>query len=143
MEDPQSAVGFLKKLNPADIAAIFITCGVDDLKAKLEKLEQVINQYLLFEPYCGLVLENKPLGLFPLALRFSGNGQLVLRVLLLAQVSFDCSVEYYETEARRYKKQTQVTFKGDRSQTSAFHVYQVCVCLKLFLLIVAFRACAS
>ncbi|CDJ33489.1 LOW QUALITY PROTEIN: uncharacterized protein EMH_0016270 [Eimeria mitis] len=79
MEDPQSAVGFLKKLNPADIAAIFITCGVDDLKAKLEKLEQV---------------------------------------------SFDCSVEYYESEARRYRKQTQVTFKGDRSQTSAFHVYQ-------------------
>ncbi|CDJ51086.1 hypothetical protein, conserved [Eimeria brunetti] len=81
MEDPQSAVGFLKKLNPADIAAIFITCGVDDLKAKLEKLEQV---------------------------------------------SFDCSVEYYESEARRYRKQTQVTFKGDRSQTSAFHVYQLC-----------------
>ncbi|CDI76176.1 hypothetical protein, conserved [Eimeria praecox] len=79
MEDPQSAVGFLKKLNPADIAAIFITCGVEDLKAKLEKLEQV---------------------------------------------SFDCSVEYYESEARRYRKQTQVTFKGDRSQTSAFHVYQ-------------------
>ncbi|KAL8449799.1 hypothetical protein Emed_002762 [Eimeria media] len=79
MEDPQSAVGFLKRLNPADIAAIFITCGVDDLKTKLEKLEQV---------------------------------------------SFECSVEYYENEARRYRKQTQVTFKGDRSQTSAFHVYQ-------------------
>ncbi|KAL8455761.1 hypothetical protein Emag_000335 [Eimeria magna] len=79
MEDPQSAVGFLKRLNPADIAAIFITCGVDDLKTKLEKLEQV---------------------------------------------SFECSVEYYESEARRYRKQTQVTFKGDRSQTSAFHVYQ-------------------
>ncbi|OEH80139.1 hypothetical protein cyc_02518 [Cyclospora cayetanensis] len=79
MEDPQSAVGFLKKLNPADIAAIFITCGVDDLKTKLEKLEQVC---------------------------------------------FECSGEYYENEARRYRKQTQVTFKGDRSQTSAFHVYQ-------------------
>ncbi|KAL8433131.1 hypothetical protein ACSSS7_004108 [Eimeria intestinalis] len=74
-----SAVGFLKRLNPADIAAIFITCGVDDLTTKLEKLEQV---------------------------------------------SFECSVEYYESEARRYRKQTQVTFKGDRSQTSAFHVYQ-------------------
>ncbi|KAL8430706.1 hypothetical protein Efla_007572 [Eimeria flavescens] len=79
MDDPQSAVGFLKRLNPAEIAAIFITCGVDDLRTKLEKLEQV---------------------------------------------SLDCSLEYYENEARRYRKQTQVTFKGDRSQTSAFHVYQ-------------------
>lgn len=43
MDDPQSAVGFLKRLNPADIAAIFITCGVEDLKTKLEKLEQVIS----------------------------------------------------------------------------------------------------
>lgn len=41
MQDPQSAVSFLKKLNPADIAAIFITCGVEDLSTKLEKLEQV------------------------------------------------------------------------------------------------------
>lgn len=46
MEDPQSAVGFLKRLNPADIAAIFITCGVEDLKTKLEKLEQVSRQGL-------------------------------------------------------------------------------------------------
>lgn len=44
---------------------------------------------------------------------------------MLLQVSFDCSTEFYESEARRYRKQTQVTFKGDRAQADAFHVYQV------------------
>ena len=60
MEDPQSAVGFLKKLNPADIAAIFITCGVDDLKAKLEKLEQVLKYNFCFYTCPDFVTQINP-----------------------------------------------------------------------------------
>lgn len=139
MEDPQSAVGFLKRLNPADIAAIFITCGVDDLKSKLEKLEQVHSpkkplrtsrKFLLnFVILIGLTTVLSLINRF--SPDFWPDALSVDSLQMSSQVSFECSVEYYENEARRYRKQTQVTFKGDRSQTSAFHVYQVRLSLQI------------
>nr|CEL66588.1 TPA: hypothetical protein BN1204_023980 [Neospora caninum Liverpool] len=81
LPDPQGAVGCLRRLNPSEIAALFVTCGIDDIQTKMERLEQV---------------------------------------------AYDCAVEHYENEARRYRKQIHHAPKcADRSQSNACHVYHV------------------
>ncbi|PHJ15852.1 hypothetical protein CSUI_010331 [Cystoisospora suis] len=41
LSDPQGAVNCLRRLNPSEIAALFVTCGIDDIQTKMERLEQV------------------------------------------------------------------------------------------------------
>ncbi|PFH37675.1 hypothetical protein BESB_000170 [Besnoitia besnoiti] len=80
LSDPQGAVGCLRRLNPSEIAALFVTCGIEDIQTKMERLEQV---------------------------------------------AYDCAVEHYENETRRYRKQIQHAPKSaDRTQANACHVYQ-------------------
>ncbi|KEP62027.1 UNVERIFIED_CONTAM: hypothetical protein HHA_264090 [Hammondia hammondi] len=81
LPDPQSAVSCLRRLNPSEIAALFVTCGIDDIQTKMDRLEQV---------------------------------------------AYDCAVEHYENESRRYRKQIHHAPKGaDRNQSNACHVYHV------------------